>query len=52
MAATAQSITRMRSSCPKASSVQNMRCKVFLSVRSGKGDTPRQHRDAANRLGR
>ena len=30
----------MCSSCPKASSVQDMRCKVFPSVRSGKGGTP------------
>ena len=37
MAAAAKWITRLRSSCPKGWSVRNMRGKVFLSVRSGKG---------------
>ena len=39
MAATAKWITRLRNSCPKGWSVRNMRGKVFLSVRSGKGGT-------------
>ena len=37
MAAAAKWITWLRSSCPKGWSVRNMRGKVFLSVRSGKG---------------
>ena len=37
MADTAKWITRLRNSCPKGWSVRNMRGKVFLSVRSGKG---------------
>ena len=39
MADTAKWITRLRNSCPKGWSVRNMRGKVFLSVRSGKGGT-------------
>ena len=39
MAGTAKWITRLRNSCPKGWSVRNMRSKVFLSVRSGKGGT-------------